>query len=154
MTWQTSLTFQIQQNSSKLAAKYEYATVWNGPSDLESYQIAYIELENATSKMPPLLPRPWSTVLENWSLLMATIYSLNLYYTSSILSNNSNNMNQNHFQRFLTIAASLRTIPAKILTLFHGHRNSQFFSQWINFSCQLFLIFGSVAMIYFSKKAQ
>lgn len=81
-------------------------------------------------KMPPLnvLPRPWSTVLENWSLLTVTIYSLNLYHISSILSNNSNNMYQNHFQRFLTITASLRTIPAKILTLFHGHRNSQFCS--------------------------
>lgn len=70
-------------------------------------------------KMPPLnvLPRPRSAVLESWSLLMATIHSLNLYYITSIFSNNSHNMNQKHFQRFLTITTRLRTILARISTL-------------------------------------
>lgn len=69
-------------------------------------------------KMPPLnvLPRPWPTVLENWSLLTATIYSLNLYYITSVLSHSSNYESKT-LPKILTITTRLRTIPAKILTL-------------------------------------
>lgn len=63
----------------------------------ESYQISYVDLENATSECAS---RPWSTVLENWSLPMATIYSLNLYCTASVLSNSLNNIIKNTSKDF------------------------------------------------------